>query len=586
MNQRKATKKRILLVSSLLILITISFVSSCQQDDFLDEKKDLTVIRHKPMPNVEISFGDEKTESSSARLLKNKFSKNLITHKTINGKEIGQLETAFGKVNLNKSVELKDSLNNISTSFEIKEEVKNPNVYLNLIVDKNEVVWLYKIERIQQPLRGFPVNTEMVSRYMMSSDLNSATPCDSIFYPDVSLLPNLLGGGPGGLGTGSTTDLPATGIINPGNGEGSNFGFFDNIPGNSGGNGDGGSDASGISLTFLTDMLDTIGGGLVDAWSWVKDGIGDLFGGGSCSCQRRLMIVEVAPDSPCGEGGLVPIIIPDTLSTFYDSLSPEQQDWWDTHPDENVLITQYLWQNGFNSQAQAFAFWAIDFLDNNPDTTWEQFENWFMGEPQGQDYFYDASFWNNPNNLNFQQQDLPSYDDFLNGFPQNGNGGFLHGADNIYPLVGGDVLLVRQTYPGNQTKNVCALKVSIALNNSGVIIPNIENQTIEGGGDYAGKYFFLNVRALNDWMRVTFGTSTPNDGFPYNENHVSFTGEQGGVNGQNYPNLVSGLKGIYMLVMPVGSSLSGHADLIYNNICPSGCNFQLSVEHIDIWILE
>ncbi|WP_396179772.1 T6SS effector amidase Tae4 family protein [Flavobacterium sp.] len=209
-----------------------------------------------------------------------------------------------------------------------------------------------------------------------------------------------------------------------------------------------------------------------------------------------------------------------------------------------------------------------------------------MGTSEGQDFIYDAAFWNNPANLNFQQQSLPSYNDFLDGFPKNGSGGFLNGADNIFSLVGGDVLQVRLNYPGNQTKNVCALKVSIALNNSEVVIPYIPNQTVEGGGDYAGKYFFLNVRALNNWMRATFGTSNPNDGYANNPSHISLTGQQGGTNGQNYPSLTAGLKGIYMLVMPTGSNLSGHADVIYNNYCPGNCNFQLPVEHIDIWVLD
>jgi hypothetical protein len=276
------------------------------------------------------------------------------------------------------------------------------------------------------------------------------------------------------------------------------------------------------------------------------------------------------------------------IVAFANSLNVAQKAWWDNlnHTASKSTLTKWLNTNGYTASNVNFAKWAIDYLRTNPSVTMAQFQNWYMSPSQGQDFIYDSSFWNNPANLNFQQQSLPSYNDFLDGFPQNGSGEFLTGADNIFSLVGGDVQQVRLDYPGNQTKNVCALKVSIALNNSGVVVPNIPNQTIEGGGDYAGKYFFLNVRALNNWMRATFGTSNPNDGFPDNQNHISFTGQEGGKNGENYPTLAAGLKGIYMLVMPTGSNLSGHADVINNNYCPGNCNFQLPVEHIDIWVLN
>ncbi|MFA5556035.1 MAG: T6SS effector amidase Tae4 family protein [Flavobacteriaceae bacterium] len=145
-------------------------------------------------------------------------------------------------------------------------------------------------------------------------------------------------------------------------------------------------------------------------------------------------------------------------------------------------------------------------------------------------------------------------------------------------------------YPGEQTKNVCALKVSIALNYSGVVIPYIPGQTIEGGGDYAGKYFFLNVKALNKWMRATFGINDPNDNNPYNENHYYFTASETGTNGVNLPSLVNGLKGIYTIMKPDTpqyNGITGHADILRpNGTCPSNCNFQIPVDRVDIWVLE
>jgi hypothetical protein len=218
-----------------------------------------------------------------------------------------------------------------------------------------------------------------------------------------------------------------------------------------------------------------------------------------------------------------------------------------------------------------------------------------MGTSEGQDFIYDATFWNNPANLNFQQQSLPSRENYRAGMPKFENGNLMTGADNIYNLVGGPVLQVRNQYPPAKTNNTCALKVSIALNRSGVVIPNILGQTIEGGGtEFTGKFFFLNAKALNGWMRETFGTNPATSATPYNDKHLSFTGSDGGTNGENFPNLpaLQNISGIYSMVTVENTNeASGHADYIYTNTagkvdCPFDCFFNLQIERIDIWMLE
>ena len=192
----------------------------------------------------------------------------------------------------------------------------------------------------------------------------------------------------------------------------------------------------------------------------------------------------------------------------------------------------------------------------------------------------------------FPTQNLPSFTQYLAGFPKNGND-FIRGADTIYSIVGGAVLQARLDYP-KETENTCALRVSIALTKCNIVIPHIPGQTIEGGGDFAGKYFFVNARALNSWMRKTFGTNTGEDNTPYNPKHESFSGEQGGLYGQNFPALLKNKKGIYSLITLNNSNttVTGHADVFngYGNnkkICSNGCFFsKLPVERIDIWILD
>lgn len=218
-----------------------------------------------------------------------------------------------------------------------------------------------------------------------------------------------------------------------------------------------------------------------------------------------------------------------------------------------------------------------------------------MTPNEGKDFLYDPSYWENPN-LNIQQQNLPSYNDYLNGMPRFANGQFMTGANNIYSLVGGQVQQIRNQYP-QQTENTCALKVSIALNRANIIIPNIPSQTVEGGGlEFSGKYFFLNAKALNSWMRETFGTNPATISTSFNSNHISYTGADGGTNGENFPPLFNGIKGIFSMittdVYDNNGGASGHADLLFPNntngdgTCIFGCNFNLPVKRVDVWILQ
>ena len=157
-------------------------------------------------------------------------------------------------------------------------------------------------------------------------------------------------------------------------------------------------------------------------------------------------------------------------------------------------------QNSY--EAQTFVKEAIDFLTSNSQFDFLQYENWFNGESEGQDFLYDANYWNNPS-LSFPQQSLPSWNSFFNSYPRNSSGQWLTGANNVFSFVGGDVYKARQDYP-NATNNTCALKVSIALNGAGINIPQITTTngnpgTLKGAD---GKYYFLNAKSLVDFEKL------------------------------------------------------------------------------------
>lgn len=257
------------------------------------------------------------------------------------------------------------------------------------------------------------------------------------------------------------------------------------------------------------------------------------------------------------------------------------------------LIENYLnsYSTGDNSNNINFTNWAIDFLMQNPDTTWQQFQNWFMGESEGKDgEDYDAAYWDDPN-LAFPAQNLPSWQNYYNAFPKDSNGNGIPGPD-IYNLVGGVPKGMRDgvlsdSNPNNDRDydNACALRVSRALNYSGVIIPNLPNQTFKGAD---GKYYFLSAKKLNAWMRKTFGTNPATQNTPFNPKHIHITGAQAGVNGVNLPNLLAGKKGIYSLVSSNSNWASGHGDILLpNTTCINGCHFfDAPIAYIDVWILQ
>ena len=242
----------------------------------------------------------------------------------------------------------------------------------------------------------------------------------------------------------------------------------------------------------------------------------------------------------------------------------------------------------YTTPSKNFVDNAIDFLIVNPEFNFVQYQNWFGNVSLGLDYYYDEDFWNDPS-LTFPSQNLPSWNSFYNAFPRNADGsGWLHGADGVYGLVGGDVLQVRLEDTDNTfTNNTCALKVSIALNGAGIVIPEIITSTNSDGTiNYGtvkgadGKYYFLNAQSLNKWMKLTFGTS------PANTNHYHYTAAQGGVNGENFPALLGNKKGIYSLTSSDPAWASGHADIFFEMLCSAGCHYDGPVESIDVWVLD
>ena len=232
-----------------------------------------------------------------------------------------------------------------------------------------------------------------------------------------------------------------------------------------------------------------------------------------------------------------------------------------------------------NVQNLNFANWSVAFFMQNPQTTWQQFENWFMGKSEGQDGEYDATYWENPN-LTFPAQNLPSWSAFEAAFPKDTDP-LYDTPEKMYSSLGGTIATF---YSGPKT-NTCAVRLSKALNYSGVNIPHIPRKTFIGKD---GKYYFKAAYEINLWMRKTFGTNPKTSTTPYNANHFQISGIEAGVNGGNLPNLLNGKKGIYSIYSSDFSWASGHADMLYDNSnCANNCHFgDAPIFRLDVWILN
>ncbi|MFA6087021.1 T6SS effector amidase Tae4 family protein [Mucilaginibacter sp.] len=249
--------------------------------------------------------------------------------------------------------------------------------------------------------------------------------------------------------------------------------------------------------------------------------------------------------------------------------------------NNNAIVAEfikYLLNSGYTQESKDLINWSVNYLYSNPETTIDVFTNQFLTAVEGPDGDYDASYWDNPN-LSFPQQALPTWSNFKAAFPLNSDP-LYDTPQKMYNSIGGVVATI---YVGPNT-NTCAVRMSKALNYSGVIIPNIPGQTFPGTD---GKYYFKAAYQINKWMRLTFGTNDGDPKTPFNAKHHHYTANQAGAKGINLPGLLTGKKGIYSLYSSNFTWASGHADMLNTDAtCGNACHFDGPILYIDIWELE
>lgn len=211
-------------------------------------------------------------------------------------------------------------------------------------------------------------------------------------------------------------------------------------------------------------------------------------------------------------------------------------------------------------------------MNENPETTWEQFENWFMGTSEGSDGGVEFNI-DDYNGIQVQTHtSLPVRNAFYNGFPKDGNKGMQNTA--VYQLVGGNLYNLHLTYPSTYW-NACAIRVSRALNYSGHPIPVFKNkfgqQRTEKGAD--GKNYILDAASMLAYMLKAY----PNNPPLHLQNKTQ----------EQYLQALKGKWGIYiMLPKPnINFGATGHTDFFSYSGCLSHCYFQ-NAKEIYFWELN
>jgi hypothetical protein len=162
-----------------------------------------------------------------------------------------------------------------------------------------------------------------------------------------------------------------------------------------------------------------------------------------------------------------------------------------------------------------------------------------------------------------------------NNYPKNSSGGDLPGPQ-VYSLVGDETLTAYNRDPIHY-QNACALRVSRALNYSGVNIPQITGQTYKGSDN---KNYFLSSAKLFNFMKKTFGNG-----------NIVLKQSDGGANGRLFQSKLAGHKGVYIMQASYPSKFGalGHATLFDGNDCIGGHNYFNAtggVDTITLWILN
>jgi Type VI secretion system (T6SS), amidase effector protein 4 len=248
--------------------------------------------------------------------------------------------------------------------------------------------------------------------------------------------------------------------------------------------------------------------------------------------------------------------------------SQAEMEWLLNNSVDLDLMKTYLFQSK-NNNTLPKAFQVVEFFISNQPKTLEvakdQIENWYYDNvDSGLEYTVQGGFdWSKHSPVTLKS--LPSYSAFYGAYPKDDDNKLLTGAKTIFGLLNGEIKAVydQSVLINKPIQNVCALKVSIALNGAGITIPHIFQDNNSNGiqefgevdftiPDNNGKYYFLNAELLINYMLEVFPTPTL----------VTLSGEdiQNGANPESRFGTNSGIYGM-LPIDPDSFDATGHCDI-------------------------
>lgn len=178
----------------------------------------------------------------------------------------------------------------------------------------------------------------------------------------------------------------------------------------------------------------------------------------------------------------------------------------------------------------------------------------------------DMNFENEINKPKYPKQALPKWSKVLEGYPKikysDGSYGELE-AVKVYEEIGGKLGAMAKADPKNFS-NACAARLSMALLNAGIDIPNIKNYTFEG---LNGKFYFKSAEKLYDFIAQTF-----------EGNYKMMNGNESSVSPSAFQSFSDCATGIYVMKTSYSgrAKFTGHATLYTGSACIGGnrgCQF-------------
>jgi len=241
-------------------------------------------------------------------------------------------------------------------------------------------------------------------------------------------------------------------------------------------------------------------------------------------------------------------------------------------------IINYLNVKGNSLENKTYVSWAIDYLTANPDENVSDFVVNFMTPNEGSESgVIDDGFYENTVQ---QQQQLPGKMDYFNHYPKlvDEKGRILGlSSSAVYSMIGGQI---GSKYQQKGYTNACALRGSLALNYSGITIPDLvyENKKkTEKGAD--GKNYILAADAFQKFTKETFGSAT-----------YTLTAQEMDRDPGNIARFLKGKTGIYVVInkYPGKALYTGHVDFIIDGRCINGANLnpEGGLYSIEIWQLN